>query len=119
MKLRKLARLCEHDEIRKHWVNPGGIGPYGPGHEWDGSPWMCPGGVFLPVDTLVIEKVDVDDPECGDCDHLPRREWPEWAQRAVSFFLELDEEGSPTDRKGKNPRALDALADALSVREST
>lgn len=51
----KLAWLCEHDRFTKHQVTQGWTTDAG-GHS--AIDYECPGGVFLPDDTLVVERVD-------------------------------------------------------------
>lgn len=97
----RLKRPCEHGLYDPHpALSAMAVGLY--------EPMGCLGGVFLPADTLVIEKVD--------------GQWPEWAQRAVSSFLEVDAEGSMTGWRTLSPDKLDRLVaemPALSVREAS
>lgn len=92
MKLRQLARLCEHDEIRPHY-----FGEFVPGSVHLGraasQASFCPGGVFLPDITEALV-------------------WLEEIQDDYS----TDEYGQP-ESFGKR-RAIGAILDALSVREA-
>ena len=92
----KLRKPCEaHGRYDEHYYD-------------GGTPelWLCPGGVFLPDDTLVIEKVD--------------GEWPEWA---TEITIPPDPVNHPMRRKTdlKPPHIVfdgHKILDALSVRET-
>lgn len=78
MRLRKLARLCELDQLKEHFILP--------------TIWakdqtaenFCPGGEFLAEDTLVVEIESI--PDGGGSDHIGKY-YPRWACDALEKLL--------------------------------
>ena len=139
MKLRNLVRLCEHDLFDRHVVELGHPPAMGE------TAVVCPGGVFLPDDTLIIEGGSASEPfeitdmegrfvivrlpddtlvfepeDCETCGGTGSVTHPAASEREHLEGLRQDQ--CPRCRNGKVYPALEAFMawpslDALSVRD--